>query len=299
MASPDDLQSLSTLTRDQVEAFVVRPLAAQSVVLSTPGVRVIDVQEGKSLRIPRFHSYSINHGGTSPTYNSAGTYWVPENTPIPEAGPDADEIVLLPSTLRSVKVGYRASNELIRHTVVDLLNAVGTEVVRQAGLALDQAFLFGDGANDTPTGLTHQSGIYAPGTVGSLGNDVDPFFDAHEALLSKNVTPSVWYMNPKTFSIVRKVKDSFGRYLVQPDPQAANQYVLIGLPIRLSTQIADGTVLVADASQIVVARDLAVNIQIFRERYSDLDQTYVRLTARYDIGVLHAEGIGVLTGVAA
>jgi HK97 family phage major capsid protein len=283
----DSLTNASTLTRDQVEAVLVAPLHAASVVLSS-GPKIIDVAEGKSLRIPTIREYSINSANAaSPNYA-----WVPENTAIGEADPNYDEVVLLPNTLRSLKIGHKMSNELARHGVVDVLSAVGSEAIRQVALALDQAFLTGDGSNNTPLGLTEQ-----PDTTTDSGSVAsDDLLGFHGTLLAANTTPNTWFMSPANFTTLRTERAiANGSYLVQPDPTAANLYRFAGLPIAVSTNVPDDVVILADTRDIVVARDKAASVEIFRETYAASDQVYLRITARYDIGLLHPASVGILS----
>jgi HK97 family phage major capsid protein len=42
-----------------------------------------------------------------------------------------------------------------------------------------------------------------------------------------------------------------------------------------------------------------VTVTILAERYGDYDQIGIRVTARFDIGLLNAEGVVVLNGVTA
>ena len=71
-------------------------------------------------------------------------------------------------------------------------------------------------------------------------------------------------------------------------------YRLLGAPVTVTNRIpadlgagSDETVVVlADFSQIAVARDMAPSVTILRERYADYDQQGIRVVARYDAAPL-------------
>ena len=101
------------------------------------------------------------------------------------------------------------------------------------------------------------------------------------------------------------MKNTGGSYLMQPDPTEANRFVLVGIPVYVTTQIPknggagtnESRIVLADMSQVAVGRDQDVNVTLLLERYRDYDQIGIRVTARFDIGLLNAEGVVVLNGV--
>ena len=97
-------QTAPEITREQVQAVLVKPLAAASIFLAA-GPRIFD--SASPVRIPKLG------GPTSPD-------WIGENEQITEKDVSFDELHLLPSTMKSVKVITRYSNELARQSVVSL-----------------------------------------------------------------------------------------------------------------------------------------------------------------------------------
>ena len=84
------------LLQTQVAQLLVQPLEAASVVLAS-GVRIFDTS---APRIPKLVS-------------GASVGFVAESGLIPEADVDFGEVSLMPSTLKSLKVFIRFSNELL------------------------------------------------------------------------------------------------------------------------------------------------------------------------------------------
>ncbi len=79
---------------------------------------------------------------------------------------------------------------------------------------------------------------------------------------------------------------------------------LFGAPVTVTSRIpTTGTTTVitygilADFSQIAVARDLAPSVKILAERYADYDQQAIRVVARYDAAPLNLDAIVVLKNV--
>jgi HK97 family phage major capsid protein len=56
-----------------------------------------------------------------------------------------------------------------------------------------------------------------------------------------------------------------------------------------------GKAILADISQVAVARDEAPSVTILSERYADYDQIGIRVVVRYDLGLLHPEAVIVLS----
>ena len=129
------------LLQEQVANILIQPLEAASVVLSS-GVRIFDTSG--PLRIPKLTA-------------GASVGFVAEGGLIPEADVDFGEIALMPSTLKSLKVLIRFTNELLRQSVIGLDATLRQRLVTDVSNALDTALLTGAGTSNTITGH-HQPG---------------------------------------------------------------------------------------------------------------------------------------------
>ena len=56
-------------------------------------------------------------------------------------------------------------------------------------------------------------------------------------------------------------------------------------------------IVLADFSQIAVARDLAPSVKLLDQTYADFDQQAIRVVARYDAAPLNPLAVVVLRGV--
>lgn len=278
------------LTAEQVAKVLVQPLQEQSVFLAA-GPRIFDT--AGPLRLPKAGGPVTDPG------------WTGENEQIPERDVEFDELTLLPSTMKSVKVLTRYSNELARQSVVSLDQAIKDRLVTDVAAKLDEQFLSasGDGIT-TPRGLFAHPGIQTLPVGGAL--TLDDLLTAWGLALAANVTMSAlkWVMQPGDFVALRKVKDTNGQYLLQPDPTADGVFRLWGAPVIVTSRVPDttgatptGRAALVDFSQIAVARDLAPSVKILTERFADYDQQAIRVVARYDAAPLNAKAIVALTGI--
>jgi HK97 family phage major capsid protein len=275
------------LAAEVVQRILVQPLQAASVFLSS-GIRPFDTN-GSPIRIPK----------QAPP-DDAGLSFVGENGLIPENDFNFDHVSLLPSTMKSIKVITRFSNELARQSVVSLDAAIQQRLVTDVATKVDKALITSavvDGSE--PTGLLNYPGTQVMAAVGAPS--IDLLYDQEELALSAEVNPAAlrWMMNARLWKYLRKLKASgTGNFMVQPDPTAGTQRSLLGYPVTITSRIpTTGTTpkntqaVLWDPSQVAVARDLAPSVTVLTERYADFDQQAIRVVSRYDAGPLNAQAI--------
>lgn len=283
--------SIPQLTAEQVQKVLVQPLEAASVFLSA-GPRVFDT--AGPIRIPK-----------APTGDDSKLTWVGENEQITEADYKVSEVKLMPSTLKSVKVITRYSNELSRQAVVSLDQVLKDRLVADVANKIDKQLLSatGDGIT-TPKGLFAYSGVQTVDAAGPLTLDV--LLDAWGKALAANVNMAAlkWLVTPGDFVKLRKLKDGQQRYLLQPDPTADAVFRLFGSQVIVTGRIPDttdskpaGRAALVDFSQIAVARDLAPSVTVLSERYADYDQQAIRVVCRYDAAPINPQAIVTIGGI--
>lgn len=279
------------LTAEQVQSILVQPLEQASVFLAA-GPRIFDT-DGSPVRVPKL-------GGAT------NVSWYAENEQITDDDVDFDEVTLLPSTIKSVKTLTRFSNELARQSVVSLDAAIKDRLVKDVADKLDAAFIAGTGdTGTTPLGILNYAGTQEIETVGAI--DFDAILDAWGLLLSANANTaaSKWLMRPETFVALRKVKQGTGsnQYVLTPDPTQDGVFRLFGSQVIVTNRIPiaedETSAVLADFSQIAVARDQAPTVKILDQTFGDYDQQAIRVTARYDAQPLNPEAIVKLSGITA
>lgn len=283
------------LTQEQVQKVLIKPLEDQAIFLNS-GARVFD-SNGSPVRIPKLG------GATKPTF-------VGENELIPEVDTDFEEVQLLPSTMKSVKVITRFSNELARQSVVSLDAAMRDRLVKDVADTLDYQLLSdgGDGVT-TPKGLFAYEGTQKLDVKGKL--TLDHLLTAWGMALAADVNMSSlkWVITPEDFVALRGIKDSTGQYIVNADPTADAVFRLFGAPVTVSKRVPNkttgsgekktttGRAALVDFSQIAVARDMTPTVTALQERYADYDQVGLRVITRYDAAPLNPEAIVALEGI--
>lgn len=268
-----------TLLADQVASLLVQPLEAASVVLAS-GPRIFDT--ARELRIPKLVS------GSTPGFVGEGAL-IPDT-----ADASFSEITLMPTERKSIKTIMRFSSELVRQSVIGIDSVLKARLVKDVSDLLDDALLQGAGTSDSIKGITKQAGV----TPGDLDvTDPDSLLDAIAALNAKEITPNRWFLSGADFAELRKLKESStsARYLLEPDPSKQSGTTLFGIPATVTNKLAAGTAVLADMSTVAIARDTSPSVTVLNERYAEYDQVGLRVTCRYDLGLLHPEAVSVLT----
>jgi len=275
-----------TLTAAEVANYLVAPLQQESTFLSA-GPQIFD--SAGPFRVPRIAS------GTTAAFVAAGAQ-------IPESNVSHDEVQLLPSDLKGIKVVTKLSNELIRqatHTVGSLESVIQSTVVNDVGNALDAALWDGLGTSSTIKGIFRASGIQ----TGVLNlTDPDSLIDGLAVAQGNHVSPSHWVMTPQAFAAIRKVKVGTGdrRYVIEPNTIATGVgFQLFGLPVIITDYIPNATtkarVGLVDFSKVAVGRDQNPTVAILDQTWGDFDTIGIRVTARFDVALLQPKAVTLLT----
>lgn len=266
-----------TLVKDQVSSLLVQPLEAASVVLNS-GPRIFDSSE--PLKIPRLVS------STSPGYVAEGAE-IPDNHDV-----GFDEVSLMPTSRRSIKSILRFTNELARSANIGLDSVLKARLVNDVATKLDNELLAGTGSAGSITGVINQANVQ----TGELDvSDPDTFLDALALATAEEVVPNRWFISGADFIAVRKLKDTSGKYLLESDLTKDATHRLFGVPVTVTNKLAEGKAVLADMSQVAVVRDVNPSVTVLSERYAEFDEIGLRVVCRYDLGLLHPEGVVVLT----
>ena len=270
------------LTREQVAGILTAPLETASVFLAA-GPRIFDTTG--PLRVP---------GLPGPTDLTA-VGWTGESELIPEVDAEFSEVQLLPSTMDSVKVITRYSNELARQSVVSLEQTLRDRLVADVAAKLDQQFMGdqGDGIT-TPAGIFAWEGVTDTAVTGALTPDV--ILAAQGEALTRNLNPGTMtlFIRPEDYVAMRGIKDADGRYLIAPDVSGTGLIVpVLGARAVVTARRAA----LVDMSRVAVARDLAPTVKVLTERYADYDQQALRVVARYDAKPLDPSAVLTLSGI--
>ncbi|CCE53689.1 MAG: phage major capsid protein [Corynebacterium casei] len=264
------------LIEDQVKGVLVEPLEAASVVLQA-GPTMFNSSE--PLRIKTLED------GFNPGI-------VGENELIPDDGEATfGEIKLMPTERKSIKAIIRTSNELIRQSTVGVSQTLQARLVKDVATKLDNELLSGTGASDGITGLLNQPGLE---TAPISFTDTDPYLDALAAMAAKEITPNRFILNGTDFFELRKIKDADGRYIMSGGPAEGTPYKLFEIPVTITNKLARGKGILANMNDIAIVRDIDPQVTILTERYAEYDQVGIRVTTRYDLGLLRTDSVLLL-----
>jgi HK97 family phage major capsid protein len=133
----------TTLIQTEVASLLVQPLEQVSTFLAA-GPVVLD--SNAPVRVPR-------------VVNGVTAGFVAEGAQISDGDVAFDEVTLLPSTLKGLKVLVKLSNELIRTSVIGLDAVLRARLVTDVANALDAALWDGTGTSNTIKGILRQTGI--------------------------------------------------------------------------------------------------------------------------------------------
>ena len=272
-----DTKNTGTLTREQVRVMLTEPLTRFSTFLAA-GPSFYDT-DGSKIRVPK--------GFTRTSDEILANNWHGENEQINEIDPaEADELELLPDTMKSIKTLTRFSNELARQAVISLEQALQNRLVRDVADAFDRQFL-----SDGGDGVTNPMGMFAwPGVqeINATEFDLDTIMDGYGLFLGEygHTEGLRLFIRSDDYMTLRKLKDGDGRYLLQPDMSTGGIIVpALGARLAVSNYIPEGNAALVNMSSVAVARDMAPTVMLLRERYADYDQQAIRVVARYDAGL--------------
>jgi HK97 family phage major capsid protein len=275
---------------------VLQPLTAKSVVLSQ-NPRIFD--SSQPLRVPRIGQATVGFYAEGATTNITNVA--------------VDEVDLLPSTLESLRTLTVVSKQLLRSAAIGVSETLSARMSTDIALAIDAAFLTGTGTAGTNViGLLSQPSILtqtyaAAGTGGTIVaeslQDTDTWLTAIGTFLAQHldITTSSFIIHPNdlyTTGGILQAKDSLGRGLFQPSPSAGNPGSIYGVPVVPTTQTTQGTILLVDWSQVLIARDLAPSVDVLTELFAQQSSIGIAVESRWDIGLAHPQAVLALTPAA-
>lgn len=242
---------------NQAASAYIDALRAMSVVARFPGMQMSFGGAG-SITIPR------NAGP------SAGA-WVGENNGIKVDAIAFDNITLAP--LKNANI-ITATNELLARSDPAALGIIRDDILRGVATSIDTKFCSGDAASAgvSPAGL--QTFDAAPLT--STGATLDAITADMKALinamltLNMPMTRPVWVMNPVNVNALRFIRDGLGTYAYKDE---INGGTIVGYPFLESTSMAATEIMLVDASQVIIASELAPQISISEDASLHMEDT--------------------------
>lgn len=255
------------------------------------GATVISTQTGESILVPR----STVEGTAA---------WVAEAAAIVGTDPTLSSV-----TLGSHKAGKltQVSRELATDVGFDLVGYLAQSSGRNLGILTNAAYVSGTGTtqplgilNGISIGFTATAGTGA--TVGlptATGSDYafDVFVDMYHSIIPQYRPRASWMMNDTTIKLVRKVKDTLGRYIWEPSLQAGVADTIMGKPVYANPALPligvsiTGSILFGDFSAYYIRDVTPLRFERSDEYAFNTDQISFRALMRTDGALVDANAV--------
>lgn len=248
-----------------------------------------------------------------PIFNDAEKFNITGKVAIPYVDTDndniavayADEFTDLESTntkLLTVElednlagVLVKISKSLLNQSDLALTEFVIDKIATAIALFLENETL--NGTEDKIEGLSGATNIIEASSSSAI--TMDDLVKVQGALKTVYQSGAYWVMAPDTFTEVKLLKDTNGRYLVEPDPTNAFGWTLLGKPVYTSDQAAE----IAAGNKPVyyvnpgkaLAGKLAENsVQVLYEKYATQHALGIVAWIAADAEVQNQQAVAVL-----
>ena len=186
-------------------------------------------------------------------------------------------------------------NSVENNSVFNVTDFIINQMAEEIALFLEKELLNGTsgkatGALSTPTAVTAAS---------ATAITADVLIELQAQVKQVYQANACWTMAPETFTSLKKLKDSNGRYLLQDDVTGEFPYRLLGKPVYLSDnmpKLAAGAsaVLYGDYSGLSVNLREDISIQVLREKYATQHAIGVVAWFEFDSKVTDSQKLAVL-----
>lgn len=146
-------------------------------------------------------------------------------------------------------------------------------------------------------GATKTTNIVTTGTA--LAIDLDDLISLQAAVKQAYQKKACWTMNSKTWTLIKQLKDTNNRPLIEPDVSSEFPYRLLGKPVYLSDNMDDVganklAVLYGDYSGLSVNFREDIGIEILREAYHTQHAIGIDAWFEFDSKVTDEQKLAVL-----
>ena len=165
----------------------------------------------------------------------------------------------------------KVSKSLMNKTDFDLVSFVVKKMGQAIAKFLEKELLFGTAGKITGlnSGVTQEVRAASATAI-----TTDELIDLQETIPDVYQAGAIWIMNKATRTVIRKLKDSDGNYLLNKDMTAKWGYTLLGKPVYTSDNMpkmetGKTAIFYGDLEGLAVNVQEEVNIQILREKYAE------------------------------
>jgi HK97 family phage major capsid protein len=178
-------------------------------------------------------------------------------SPVPEASLKPENQLTFNSLSERVKLlaTWIPATRQVLDDFTELMSFIQTSLPYYVNLEEELQILLGDNAGEDLHGIVPQAitfnTSYLPFSSAQGWNKMDIIASAiSQIMAAKEIPPTFVVLNPVDWWAIRLTKDGFGRYIINPDPQAMSVYSLFGLDVVATTSMPVGQFLVGSGNPV-------------------------------------------------
>lgn len=166
---------------------------------------------------------------------------------------------------------------------------------------IEKELLAGTGTNAAQGALNCSNTVTAASATAVTFDELVNLQSAVKQVYQKN---ACWTMHNDTFTMIKLLKDTNGRPLVEADASKPFPFTLLGKPVHLSDNMPKAaagakSILYGDYSGLAVNFRENISIQVLREKYADQHALGVIAWFEFDSRITHEQKLAVLVQKAA
>ena len=185
----------------------------------------------------------------------------------------------------------KISRSLINNAQFDIVGFIVDEMAYQISRFIEGELL--NGTVGKVTGLSTLTNTMTSAETTGFG--ADDLIDVQALVKDVYQKDAIWIMSVATRTSLRKLKDDMGRYLLQDDISLPFGKSLLGKPVYVSDNMADGKIYYGDMSGLATKMSEDINIEVLREKYADEHAYGVIGWFEFDSKVQNEQKIASLT----
>lgn len=291
------------LVPEDVSAEVIELLRPASVVMAM-GPRIVPMPTGNLTQNRRARGASFGYTG--------------EQQDIGATGVEFGQVKLSAKKLTGL---IPISNDLLRSSGIAVDRLIRDDMVADAGVAVDQAFLRGLGTEFSPKGLRHQHTgtsfaathvltMTATPDLQKVDNDLGrlelALMNAEIAVIGAH-----WIMSPRVAMYLTNLRDGNGNKVYPEMADGMLRMKRVHVTTSIPSNLGGGTeseIMLVQPQHVMIGEHQGIDLAMSTEAaYKDAsgtmqasfsrDETVMRLIMQHDIGLRHLPAVSILTGV--
>lgn len=216
----------------------------------------------------------------STKYNVAGTLSIPyydetDGTITVGYQDEFSDITATSGKLKSVSLtGYlvgaltKVSRSLMNNSAFDILGYVINKLAEAVALWIDKEII--NGTASKIEGLSAAKNVITSASATAI--TADELIDLQDAVPDVYQPNAIWVMSSKARSLIRKLKDGDGNFLLNKDATSKWGYTLFGRPVYLSDAVGfekgKPAIYYGDFSGLAVKMTENFNVEVLREQFA-------------------------------